>query len=59
MTAAFGPELDDAVLRPYLRREGAEDAYDALRALATSRRRITEPVLRAELERLLGGGVGE
>ncbi|HET9983149.1 MAG TPA: hypothetical protein VFQ38_06170 [Longimicrobiales bacterium] len=59
MIAAFGPELDDAVLRPYLRREGAEDAYDALRALATSGRRITEPVLRAELERLLARGVGE
>jgi hypothetical protein len=51
MMAAFDAgELDDGWLRRSLRREGAEAAYDALRALAAASDR---PVDVDALERLL------
>jgi len=55
LMAAFGTDLDDAVLRTYLQREGADDAYDALRALAASGRVITDALLRHTMDSLRGG----
>lgn len=58
MIATFGEELDEALLRGYLRREGAEDAFDLLRGLAGAREPITHDTLVAELERLLSLAAG-
>lgn len=52
LISAIGDEIDEEALREYLRREGAEDAYDSLRRLAQSGEPITREVLEAELERL-------
>ncbi len=38
---AFGSELDQAVLRKFLRKEGSEDGYELLRSLAESDAEIT------------------
>lgn len=38
---AFGSEIDEAVLRKYLRREGSEDAYELLRGVADSDAELT------------------
>ncbi len=58
LMAAFGADLDEGVLRTYLQREGAEDAYNALRALATSGRVITDELLRHTMDSLRGGSHG-
>ncbi len=52
LIASFGSELDEALLREYLRREGAEDAYDVLRKLAGSHEPITTAILERELDLL-------
>lgn len=52
MIAAFGSALDDAVLRPRLRKEGSLDAYDELRSLADSSAPVQEETLQELLERL-------
>jgi hypothetical protein len=57
LMAAFGWDLDLAVLRTYLRREGAEDAYDALRALSASGRPITDELLRHTMDALRRGAL--
>lgn len=54
MLAAFGPELDVPLLQSYLQREGAEDAYLALRQLGESGEPLTHERLQAELQRLRG-----
>lgn len=48
MIRAFGDELDEAPLRAYLRREGAEQYLDPLRTLALSGRKVTD----SEIEQL-------
>ncbi len=53
MIATFGDDLDEVLLGGYLRREGAEDAFDLLRRLANAREPITHDTLVIELERLL------
>jgi len=58
LLVAFGRDLDEAVLRTYLQREGAEDVYDALRALAASGRPITDELLRDTMDSLHGGSPG-
>jgi hypothetical protein len=58
LMAAFGGDLDEAVLRTYLHREGAEDAFDRLRALAASGRPITDELLRQTMDTLRGGKPG-
>ena len=45
MIAAFGDELDESVVRAWLKREGAEDAFDLLKGLAASGIPITTPKL--------------
>lgn len=45
MIAAFGTEVDEAALRAYLKKEGAEHAYDLLRALADSGEAVTAEAL--------------
>ncbi len=52
LISAIGDEIDEEALRDYLRREGAEDAYNSLRRLALSEERITRELLEAELDRL-------
>jgi 5-formyltetrahydrofolate cyclo-ligase len=42
---AFGSELDETILLPYLKRQGAEPAYELLRDLANSDREITHQQL--------------
>jgi hypothetical protein len=42
MIRAFGQDLDDAVLRTFLRRDQAEAAYELLKELATSGEQYTE-----------------
>lgn len=42
MIRAFGKDLDEAPLRAHLRREGAEQYLEPLRALAASGRTVTE-----------------
>jgi len=42
MLRAFGRELDESVLRGWLRREQAESAYDLLRELADSEKDLSE-----------------
>lgn len=54
MIASFGRDLDEGLLRKYVRREGVEDAYEALRALVQSEAPITQEVLARELDRLRG-----
>lgn len=56
MIASFGDEMDDELLRSYLLREDAEDAYEALQTLARSAIPITEDRLERELDRIRGGG---
>jgi hypothetical protein len=58
LMAAFGTDLDEAVLRTYLQREGAEGAYDDLRALAASGRPITDELLRHTMDSLTGESPG-
>jgi hypothetical protein len=48
MIRAFGIELDETALRVYLRREGSEDAFEHLRAMAIA----GKPVDEAAVERL-------
>jgi hypothetical protein len=52
MIAAFGDELDEPLLREYLRREAAEDAFESLRRLSRSGKIITQEALERELERI-------
>ncbi|HYH82256.1 MAG TPA: hypothetical protein VEX86_20775 [Longimicrobium sp.] len=47
MLKAFGDTIDDATIRPHLRREGAEDAYNVLRELMESGEPINEESLEA------------
>lgn len=54
MIAAFGEDLDEELLRSFLRNEGAEDALEALRELAASERPVDEKLLREVLHRLHG-----
>lgn len=42
MMRAFGEDLDEGPLRAHLRRERCEDTYDLLRAMAYSKRPVTE-----------------
>lgn len=59
MLASFGSELDEDMLRDHLRREDAEDAYEALLVLARSDRPVTKDVLSRELDRLRGAQEGQ
>ena len=52
MLAAFGEDLRMDILRPLLEREGTEDAYAAIKALAESAEPVTDAKLRALLEHL-------
>jgi len=52
LLAFFGDTLDEALLRDRLRREDAEDALAALRALARADQAVTEVALQAVLARL-------
>ena len=52
MIAAFRDDLDEDILKRYLEREGAIDAYLALQELAASDVSIGEEVLQAQLQRL-------
>jgi hypothetical protein len=52
----LGASLDDQLLRARLRAEDAEDAYDALRRLASSGTTIGEPELEAVLRQLHARG---
>jgi hypothetical protein len=52
LISAMGDEIDEHALRDYLRREGAEDAYETLRRLAKSEEPITREILEDELDRL-------
>ena len=52
MIASFGPALNQAILRPRLEREGAVDAFEALKALAESAAAVPEQKLQELLERL-------
>lgn len=47
LITAFGNELDEDVLRGYLRKEGSEDAFDLLRDVAASEGTLTERALDA------------
>lgn len=52
MIAAFGDEVDTERLMNHLRREGAVDAFEALRELALSDAPVNEKTLQAILARL-------
>jgi hypothetical protein len=47
LIAAFGADLNEQVLREYLRKEGAEHAYDLLRAFGASGDPVTQGALDA------------
>jgi hypothetical protein len=55
LLALFGGSLDETLLRQQLRREDAEDALDALRALAESDEDVGEEQLQLLLQRLHPG----
>jgi hypothetical protein len=52
MIAAFGDDLRMEILQPLLKREGTEDAYEAIKALAESAKPVTDAGLRDLLEHL-------
>jgi hypothetical protein len=52
LISAIGDEINEDALREYLRREDAEDAYEALRRLVQSEEPITRELLDNELDRL-------
>jgi hypothetical protein len=54
MMAAFGDDLRLDILTAHLKREGALDAFDALRAHIGSELPVTEEALQSILERLTG-----
>ncbi|HEX2205878.1 MAG TPA: hypothetical protein VHG91_21365 [Longimicrobium sp.] len=54
MIQAFGYEIDETFLRDHLRKEGAEEAYEQLKALAASSEPITSQTLDALWHRRYG-----
>lgn len=52
LLSAFGPELDEALLRAALDRESAWDAYEVLRALANEAEPVSRERVESELRRL-------
>ena len=52
LLSVFGTEIDESLLRERLRKEAAEDAFDALRTLAESASPIGAAELEGTLERL-------
>lgn len=52
MIAAFGSALKEHILKPRLEKEGAVDAFEALRALAEAATGVSEEELQELLERL-------
>jgi hypothetical protein len=55
MMAAFGVDMDESILREYLRREGAIQGWERLRQLAASDEIVTEAVLQRVLDELHEG----